>query len=89
LLELQGTAVLSVHPGLIGSDMGDAAGLSGITERPEVVAEGIMDALRAGDFHLFPDALARRVGEAYRSFSETVIEPGIPEYRPKQGATKA
>jgi NAD(P)-dependent dehydrogenase (short-subunit alcohol dehydrogenase family) len=38
LLELQGTAVLSVHPGLIGSDMGDAAGLSGITERPEVVA---------------------------------------------------
>jgi hypothetical protein len=69
--------------------MGDAAGLSGIAGRPELVAEGIVDALRAGDFHLFPDALARRVGEAYRSFSKTVIEPGIPEYRPKQSATKA
>lgn len=89
LLELQGTAVLSVHPGLIGSEMGEAAGLSGVPERPELVAKGIMDALRVGDFHLFPDALARRVGEAYLGFSKTVIEPGIPEYRPKQAATKA
>jgi hypothetical protein len=34
------------------------------------------------DFHLFPDSLARRVG-AYRSFADTVIEFGVPEYRPE------
>jgi len=81
LLGSQGTAVLSVHPGLIASDMGHTAGLAGSAEPPSVVAEGIVGALRAGDFHLFPDSLAKRVGAAYRSFSETVIEFGIPEYR--------
>jgi NAD(P)-dependent dehydrogenase (short-subunit alcohol dehydrogenase family) len=83
LLGSQGIAVLSVHPGLIASDMGHAAGLAGSAEPPSVVAEGIVRALRAGDFHLFPDSLARRVGDAYRSFSETVIEFGVPEYRPE------
>lgn len=89
LLGRQGTAVLSVHPGLIGSDMGHWASLAGTSESPLVVAEGIVKALKAGDFHLFPDSLASRVGEAYRSFAETIIEFGIPEYRPKHDSTKA
>jgi len=86
LLGRQGTAVLSVHPGLISSDMGSAAGLAGSAEPPSLVAEGIVDALKAGDFHLFPDSMAKRVGSAYRSFSESVIDCGIPEYRQEHKA---
>lgn len=83
LLGQQGIAVLSVHPGLIGSDMGNAAGLTGSAEPPSVVAEGIVAALKAGDFHLFPDSMAKRVGSAYQSFAGSVVEAGIPEYRPR------
>ena len=86
LLGQQGTAVLSVHPGLIASDMGNAAGLAGSAESPSVVAEGIVAALKAGDFHLFPDAMAKRVGSAYQSFSESMVEAGIPEYKPENRA---
>jgi NAD(P)-dependent dehydrogenase (short-subunit alcohol dehydrogenase family) len=83
LLGQQGTAVLSVHPGLIASEMGTAAGLAGSADPPSVVAEGIVSALKAGDFLLFPDSIAKRVGNAYRSFFESVVEAGIPEYKPK------
>ena len=86
LLGQQGTAVLSVHPGLIGSDMGNAAGLAGSAEPPSVVAEGIVAALKAGDFHLFPDSMVKRVGSAYQSFYESVVKAGIPEYRPRNHA---
>jgi NAD(P)-dependent dehydrogenase (short-subunit alcohol dehydrogenase family) len=81
LLGQQGTAVLSVHPGLIATDMSDGAGLAGLAEPASLVAEGIVTALRAGDFHLFPDSVAKRVGNAYRSFSESVVEGDISEYR--------
>lgn len=83
LLGQQGTAVLSVHPGLIASDMGNSAGLAGSADSPSVVAEGIVSALKAGDFLLFPDSTAKRVESAYRSFFESVVEAGIPEYKPK------
>lgn len=82
LLAQQGTAVLSVHPGLIATDMSDAAGLGGIAESASLVGEGIVAALKAGDFHLFPDAMAKRIGSAYQGFSESVIEADISEYRP-------
>jgi len=80
LLGQQGTAVLSVHPGLIATDMSDAAGLAGLAEPASLVAEGIITALKAGEFHLFPDSMAKRVGSAYQSFSESVIEADISEY---------
>lgn len=82
LLDQQGTAVLSVHPGLIATDMSDAAGLGGIAEPASIVGEGIVTALKAGDFHLFPDSMAKRVGSAYQHFSESIIEADISEYRP-------
>lgn len=75
----QGTAVLSVHPGPIATDMGDAAGLTEMAEPPAVVAAGIVAALKAGDFHLFPDALARQVGDAYRGFARDVVEAPMGE----------
>ncbi|SFW30820.1 Short-chain dehydrogenase [Nitrosovibrio sp. Nv17] len=79
-----GTAVLSVHPGLIATGMSAAAGLAGAAAPPALVGEGIVEALRRGDFHLFPDAMARRVGEAYRQFAREVVEADIEEYQPGQ-----
>lgn len=82
LLGRQGTEVLSVHPGLIATDMSAAAGLSGVAEPASIVGEGIVTALKAGDFHFFPDSMASRIGRAYQYFSENIIEADISEYRP-------
>ncbi|PSB28946.1 SDR family oxidoreductase [Chlorogloea sp. CCALA 695] len=74
LLNEQGTLVLSVHPGPIATDMGDAAGLTEIAEPPVLVAEGIIEALKTGNFHVFPDSMAKQMGSAYKSFAENVVE---------------
>jgi NAD(P)-dependent dehydrogenase (short-subunit alcohol dehydrogenase family) len=78
-LSEQGTAVVSVHPGPIATDMGDAAGLSEIAEPPELVGEAIVAALKVGDFHVFPDSMAKQIGEAYQSFAENVVEADLTE----------
>ncbi|MEM9448341.1 MAG: SDR family oxidoreductase [Cyanobacteria bacterium P01_E01_bin.6] len=79
LLSEQGTLVLSVHPGPIATDMGDEAGLTAIAEPPTLVAEGIIKALENGDFHVFPDSMAKQIGGAYQSFAENVVEANISE----------
>ncbi|HBL46803.1 MAG TPA: short-chain dehydrogenase, partial [Planctomycetaceae bacterium] len=79
MLKEQGTQVVSVHPGPIATDMGDAAGFEEIAEPPELVAEGIVAALKAGEFHVFPDSMAKDVGAAYQSFAENVIEAEMVE----------
>jgi len=79
LLKDQGTEVLSVHPGPIATDMGDAAGLSEIAEPPELVGEAIVAALKTGEAHVFPDSMAKQIGEAYRSFAENVVEAEMSE----------
>lgn len=79
LLSEQGTIVLSVHPGPIATDMGDAAGLTEIAEPPTLVAEGIIKALEAGDFHVFPDSMAKQIGAAYQSFAANIIEANMSE----------
>jgi short-subunit dehydrogenase len=72
MLEGQGTWVLSVHPGPIATDMGDAAGLTEIAESPTLVPEGIIEALKAGEFHVF----SRHHGQAdWRCLSKL-----CPEY---------
>ena len=73
-LESQGTLVVSVHPGPIATDMGNEAGLSAIAEPPELVAEAIVESLRASNFHAWPDSMAKQLGEAYDSFAKNVIE---------------
>lgn len=70
----QGTQVLSVHPGPIDTDMGDDAGLKDIAEPPSVVSEGIVAALMSGDYHLFPDSMAKDLEAKYASFAAAVIE---------------
>jgi NAD(P)-dependent dehydrogenase (short-subunit alcohol dehydrogenase family) len=75
----QGTHVLSVHPGPIATDMADDAGLTEMAEPPAVVAQALVTALRAGDFHAWPDAMARQVGEAYASFATNIVEANLAE----------
>lgn len=74
LLGEQGTQVVSVHPGPIDTDMGDAAGFQDIAAPPEDVANAIVTALKSGEFHAFPDPTAKEVGEAYASFAKAVVE---------------
>ncbi|OYP35020.1 SDR family oxidoreductase [Rhodopirellula sp. MGV] len=73
-LEPQDIQVVSVHPGPIATDMASAAGLSEIAEPPSLVATAIIEALESGDFHAFPDSMAKDFGEAYASFAENVID---------------
>jgi hypothetical protein len=50
--------------------MADAAGFENPADTT-VVSEGIINALEAGDFHLFP--MAKQIEAAYQSFSDNVI----------------
>jgi NAD(P)-dependent dehydrogenase (short-subunit alcohol dehydrogenase family) len=71
-LGAQGVQVLSVHPGPIETDMAKAAGFPEMSS-PSVVSEGIVSALAAGDFHLFPDEMAKMFEGAYKSFSDNIV----------------
>ena len=77
-LEEKGVQVLSVHPGPILTDM---AAQAGFDEGDTVtsVSEGIVAALAAGDFHLFPDTMAKQVEAAYASYAENVIMADFSE----------
>ncbi|MEQ8638009.1 SDR family oxidoreductase [Gimesia maris] len=79
LLKAQGTLVVSVHPGPIATDMGHEAGFEDIAEPPEVVSDAMVEALKSGQFHVFPDAMAKGIGDAYHSFAENVIEAEMAE----------
>ncbi|MCB0325070.1 MAG: SDR family oxidoreductase [Bdellovibrionales bacterium] len=70
----QGTVVLSVHPGPIATDMATSAGLADIAEPASLVGDGIVASLRAGDFHHFPDSMAKELGKAYAAFAASVVE---------------
>jgi NAD(P)-dependent dehydrogenase (short-subunit alcohol dehydrogenase family) len=78
-LQEQGTLVISVHPGPIATDMADAAGLGAIAEPASLVADGIVAALAAGEFHVFPDSMARHFWSAYEGFAKAVVEAKIGE----------
>lgn len=75
----QGTAVFSVHPGPIATDMGSQAGLDDVAEPPSLVADAILQAFKTGQFHVWPDSMARQIGEAYQSFAQNVIEAEMAE----------
>jgi len=74
VLQQQGTAVLSVHPGPIATEMAQDAGLAEMAEPPSLVSDGIVAALKAGKFHLFPDTMAKQIGEAYQPFAVNIVE---------------
>lgn len=70
----QGTLVVSVHPGPIQTDMGQAAGFGDDASSPSIVADAIFDAIAEGRFHAWPDPVAQYVGDAYHSFAENIVE---------------
>ena len=78
-LEEQGTLVVSVHPGPIDTDMVAQAGLQDMAEPPSLVADAIIDALKAGEFHVFPDSMAKQIGEQYRNFATSIVEANLME----------
>jgi NAD(P)-dependent dehydrogenase (short-subunit alcohol dehydrogenase family) len=78
-LAAQGTQVMSVHPGPIATDMGDAAGLSAIAEPPSIVAEALIAGLSAGQFHVFPDTMAKQFWGAYQSYATSMVEAELSE----------
>ena len=78
-LEEQGTLVISVHPGPIDTDMVDGLGFDEMTESPSLVSEGIIDALKSGEFHIFPDTLAKQIGEQYENFAKNIVEVNLME----------
>lgn len=75
----QGTHVLSVHPGPIATDMAHQAGMEGMADPVSVVSDGIVEALKSGDFHLFPDTMAKQFEEAYKGFAKSIIEAKLGE----------
>lgn len=76
LLAEQGTNVVSVHPGPIKTDMGDDAGFEDAPP-PSVVADATIEALKAGDFHCFPDDFAKQFWQGYQGFAKSVVEPAM------------
>ncbi|MGO2415915.1 MULTISPECIES: SDR family oxidoreductase [Cobetia] len=68
----KGVSVVSVHPGPIATDMGKSAGFDDAPQA-EVVAASIVSALESGDFHAFPDEVAKQIEAAYQSYAENVI----------------
>ena len=78
MLDKQGTFVMSVHPGPIATDMiANVPEVLEIAESPQVVADNIVAALNSGDFHVFPDKIAREMKKTYQSFAENTIEATI------------
>ncbi len=69
----QGTRVVSVHPGPIQTDMADDAGFEG-SPPPRVVGDALVAALKADDFHVWPDPMAEQFADAYRSYAQAMIE---------------
>lgn len=71
-LKDEGVTVISVHPGPILTDMAADAGFEE-GDSVETVAEGIVDTLASGEFHLFPDAMAKQFEAAYQGFSDNCV----------------
>ncbi|MEW8505366.1 MAG: SDR family oxidoreductase [Candidatus Thiodiazotropha sp.] len=79
MLQEQGTQVISVHPGPIATDMAANAGLDEIAEPAELVAQAIIDALLSGEFHAFPDTMAKQIGAVYKVFARNIVETNLME----------
>ena len=68
----KGVTVISVHPGPIATDMGDQVGFENAAPA-SVVAESILAALESGEFHVFPDEMAKMFGEGYQSYADNFV----------------
>merc|ERR1711862_33380 len=73
---LKNTLVMSVHPGPIATDMVDQFGAGDRAEPPSQVADTLVDAMKKGEFMVYPDSKAHEIGGAYQSFAKDIIESG-------------
>mmetsp|Transcript_10820 Transcript_10820/g.16624 ORF Transcript_10820/g.16624 Transcript_10820/m.16624 type:complete len:252 (-) Transcript_10820:138-893(-) len=71
---LKNTLVVSVHPGPIATDMVDQFGGRDRAEPPSRVADTLVDAMKKGEFLVYPDRTAREIGSAYEGFAKNIIE---------------
>ncbi len=78
-LKEQGTRVISVHPGPISTDMAHGLGIGEIAEPAALVPQAIIAALEAGEFHAFPDTMAKQVGAVYKDFATNIVEVNLME----------
>lgn len=78
-LEEQGTQVLSVHPGPIDTEMANNAGLGDMAEPPTLVADDIVKALAEGEFHSFPDSMAKQIWGQYETYAKNIVEVNLME----------
>jgi NAD(P)-dependent dehydrogenase (short-subunit alcohol dehydrogenase family) len=74
ILGKDGTLVVSVHPGPIATDMATEAGFQEMAEPASVVSEALVASLKAGEFHCFPDRMARQIWGAYEGYARGVVE---------------
>ncbi|MGI9227345.1 MAG: SDR family oxidoreductase [Gammaproteobacteria bacterium] len=79
LLSEQGTVVMSVHPGPIATDMANDAGFGELAESPSIVADSILAALKNGNFHVFPDSMAKQIEGEYHNFAQNIVEANLME----------
>ena len=66
----QKTYVLSVHPGPILTDMAVEAGIDEDAAPPSAVPEAMIEAMKKGEFLVFPDQVSQAVGAAYQPFAD-------------------
>ena len=78
-LQTQGRRVVSIHPGPIATEMANSLGIGEIAEPAELVPHAIIAAIESGDFHAFPDTMARQVGAVYRDFASHIVEANLME----------
>ena len=76
--EEKGIQVLSVHPGPIDTDMIKAYEWEGAPPA-SVVSDSIVECLDAGEFHSFPDEMAKQFQEAYQGFAKNIVEANLTE----------
>ena len=75
----QGTQVVSVHPGPIATDMANDAGIGEIAEPPSLVADSIVTGMKNGDFHVFPDTMAKQIESQYQNYAQNIIQVNLME----------
>jgi len=66
-------SVLSVHPGVVATDMADITGFSDVASSPQVVPVEILSALDEGEFHVFPDAVAKQMEAGFKPYADNII----------------
>ncbi len=70
----QGTQVISVIAGPLKTDMADSAGMGEGAPLPSLVSDGILAALKSGDFFVYPDPMAQQVAEVYSPYAKNILE---------------